>query len=522
MTSFATGHTQNRPKINFCLPFTPFCCYTLYKVFFFVNQFLVSKTILMRPLSLRRKMHNYKKIIILGGGITGLTAAKELSEQYKDKVLVLEKENFLGGLAATLLKDGLRVDLGSHRIHPDYPKEVFDYIRNVLGIELLERPRKGALYIKGKFLHYPPSFMDFVRTFSVKKTMGLAISYTANIFRITKRRRMVNYQEAMIVSVGKRIYTTFYKNFAKKLWGLDPRKISIDGMRRRNVSFNLAFIKKSIFGQNRRFFYPRNGIGEIATKLEDRILYNGAKIIKNANIKGLLLDNGGITKLFVEDGKGNKSEVEVEVVVSTIPICSLFELVYGANKNMPSLQWRGMRIFYLYLKEHLEHESETFYFPELDIRFGRVSDVAKFSPYLNPLLSGTLLTIEIPCTPDEESWKISDDKLLTECLKKFVDIGIFKKEPTALKYFSIWIEKAYPVYDIKWKQNFSLIYDKLKNIDNLFSIGRKGLFLHCNIDHCIIQGRKMAEFIFKMMKLEKEKSLWDETSEKFMQFSARD
>ena len=53
--------------------------------------------------------------IIVGAGVAGLTAAHYLLKLTDIKPIVLEKENFIGGLARTMNFDGNRMDIGGHR-----------------------------------------------------------------------------------------------------------------------------------------------------------------------------------------------------------------------------------------------------------------------------------------------------------------------------------------------------------------------------------------------------------------------
>ena len=56
------------------------------------------------------------KPIILGAGLAGLSCAYKLATK-GIKVIVLEKENRVGGLAASSQADGLHYDFGPHRFH---------------------------------------------------------------------------------------------------------------------------------------------------------------------------------------------------------------------------------------------------------------------------------------------------------------------------------------------------------------------------------------------------------------------
>lgn len=284
---------------------------------------------------------------------------------------------------------------------------------------------------------------------------------------------------------------------------------------------NLKAIRKNLSGGDSFFFYPLRGTGEIAKKLEEKILRNGAKIMKSTIVKRLELEDARVSKVVVEDRHGKTAEIESAVVVSTVPIDSLFEFIYGQKKNAAYLRWRGLRLLYLYIRDSLEYKNDTFYFPELDIAFGRISDISKFSPYMKAPGKGTLLTIEIPCSPQDKLWDIQESELVKMCVNDLIKAGLLKKDPDIVKHFSIHLEKAYPIYEIGWTDKFYHIYNELRKVGGLFTVGRKGLFLHCNIDHCIIQGLELSAFVLRTMR-KRQDIAWNINAEKFMHFSARD
>lgn len=107
------------------------------------------------------------RIVVLGGGITGLTAAWELSKHSASSILVIEKGASAGGLAGSIRQRDRVFDFGSHRIHEQYVPEVFAVIKELLGDELLKRPRRGQIRIRGKFLDYPPSPIQILTGFGL-------------------------------------------------------------------------------------------------------------------------------------------------------------------------------------------------------------------------------------------------------------------------------------------------------------------------------------------------------------------
>ena len=57
-------------------------------------------------------------IVILGGGIVGLSVACDLSEKGRTLTIV-EKNPFVGGLARSVTRKGFIFDLGGHRFYSD-------------------------------------------------------------------------------------------------------------------------------------------------------------------------------------------------------------------------------------------------------------------------------------------------------------------------------------------------------------------------------------------------------------------
>ena len=460
-----------------------------------------------------------KKIVILGAGVTGLTIAAELSKKYKDKVLVIEKENFLGGLAATLSEDGLLVDLGSHRLHRETPLKVIHYIEKTTGEKLLKRPRKGKVYINNKFISYPPNVFGILEVIPIQEAINFCFSYLKH-FVLFFRKKGENFEEEMIRKGGKDIYESFYKDFAEKLWGRNPKDISIDAARKHRSYGNFFVIIKRLLRFNNYFFYPKQGIGQISDKLVDKTLGNRGNIIKGTSIKKVFLDNNRVAKIEIENSQGKRDIIDIDLLISTIPIDKLYSLVFNGKEDGCKLEWREVRIVYIVIKESLPYNNETYYFPSLYITLGRVSRLQKYSPYLNSHLDGTLLTIEIPFSTGDKIYNMEDPELLELCLKDLKKVGILKNYSEVLRYFSLKLEKSYPLYVTGWRSNFFYIYDKLETINNLFTIGRRGLFLHCNIDHCIIQGLKLSELLLDDKW--RNRKLWDKEVREFLKFNPRD
>ena len=95
------------------------------------------------------------KIIILGGGISGLSLAWKLSSKGL-KVHVLESESEVGGLAGTLRKDGYCMDIGPHSFFSD-DSEIVDTVLELFDNKLIPKPREVKFLYQDRYLDYPLS-----------------------------------------------------------------------------------------------------------------------------------------------------------------------------------------------------------------------------------------------------------------------------------------------------------------------------------------------------------------------------
>ena len=101
-------------------------------------------------------------VVVIGAGPAGLMAAWHAARSGRS-VVVLEREERVGGLAGSVEVAGLRVDHGSHRLHPSTPPGLLAEIRTLLGDDLQVRPRHGRIRLAERWLGYPLWPLDLVR-----------------------------------------------------------------------------------------------------------------------------------------------------------------------------------------------------------------------------------------------------------------------------------------------------------------------------------------------------------------------
>src|SRR5438105_11173967 len=132
-------------------------------------------------------------IVILGGGPAGVGAAYWLASRSLAQVTLLERNGWVGGNAGSFELAGLRVDYGSHRLHPGANTEVLRQIRELLGDDLLDRPRHGRIRLRGRWVQFPLKPVDLLFRVPPGFAAGVAADGARKLVRLASpcARRVV-------------------------------------------------------------------------------------------------------------------------------------------------------------------------------------------------------------------------------------------------------------------------------------------------------------------------------------------
>jgi len=113
--------------------------------------------------------------VVIGAGPAGLTAALEFV-RHGHVPLVLEKTPIVGGTARTESYQGFSFDMGGHRFFTksDAVNRVW---QDLLGAELLLRPRLSRIFYRRRFFAYPPQLWDALVGLRPRESVRVLASY---------------------------------------------------------------------------------------------------------------------------------------------------------------------------------------------------------------------------------------------------------------------------------------------------------------------------------------------------------
>ena len=174
------------------------------------------------------------RIAVLGGGPAGVGAAYMLGRSGKAKPLLLERADRAGGNSGSFLLDGVHCDFGSHRLHPASDPEILSMIKDLLGDELLVRPRHGRIRLKGSWIHFPLKPVDLLMRMPKSFAFGLLRDMAAKPFRKgTANPEDETFATILHKDLGPAMCEGFYYPYMRKLWALPPEELAVTLARRR-------------------------------------------------------------------------------------------------------------------------------------------------------------------------------------------------------------------------------------------------------------------------------------------------
>ena len=425
---------------------------------------------------------NNKSIVIVGAGISGLTIGYELVKK-GFKVVVVEKENTVGGLAKSFKYDSCTFDIGPHRFFTSV-SWITRFIKRILRDDIVTIPRDSKVYFKGKYHQWPlrPNiFFNLPLSFQVKTVRDL-------IFKIFKKNKNAsNFQEGVLNNYGPTIYKSFFREYTKKFMGISPNMLDVDWA---NTGMAMAIIDKQLphthlwdlFRLSIKpqlsptlFLYPKGGIGSFCDYLMEGILKEGGIILTGENIKNITCKNEKIQSLST-----NNETLECDKLIWTGSINDITRLLNFSETN---LKYLSLISYNIVLNNRTRDFFQWCYFGEKDIIFNRVTNPVMFDESLVPK-NKSGLCVEVTCKENDEVWN-HPDKLVDRIKQDLIKVGLIGKRED-IDFTNIErVLNAYPIYDLGYSHRLRKVKNDLGIYKNLILAGRTGLFWYKNMDECI-------------------------------------
>lgn len=426
------------------------------------------------------------KVVVLGAGLAGLSAAWHLKER-GIRAPVFEKENTAGGLCRSKQIKGFVFDYDGHLLHfrDNYARRL---VQRLLKGNLARHQRSAWINNFGILSQYP--FQANLHALP----KPIAIECLWGFIQINNSRTnnsCKNFLKWINTAFGKGIARHFMIPYNRKFWATSLSRMSCPWSDKFIPQPNLSGVvngffnsNKNRFGYNAIFWYPKKGgIGQLARVFEEQV----GGISKNCRISRIDLRKKEVTIT----GMGKK---RFDNLILTIPLPELIKIVKPLPdkiaESLKKLRWNSIFNLNLGVEGPCQNGKHWVYFPHKETVFFRAGFFHNFSASAVPSGKSSLY-VEVSYSKDKP---INRAKITKQAINDLYKIGILNKKNKVSVLDVNDIKYGYPIYD----RHHGRATQEIKNFllsHNIITCGRYGSWQYMSMEDAILDGRRAAEEI---------------------------
>ena len=433
-----------------------------------------------------------KKVVILGGGLAGVSAGYHLVESGGDPIL-FEKDSAIGGLCRSFTQDGFTFDCTGHLIHLKnaYTKEL---VAKILPDAFNAHERLAAIHSKSVTTPYP--FQANTYGLPPEVVKECVVGFVESM-RASPNGGPKNFHEWVLTTFGTGIAKHFMLPYNEKFWKQELRNITSDWVSwsipkptlEEVVNGALGLTNKGM-GYNPKFIYPKTGGIDCLPQALARPI---RRVHTNESVESI-----DPKKKCIRMANGR--EETFDFLITTLPLPTAFGMLRDTPDTLTANAGRLHAISVLNINIGVDRpgisNQHWIYFPEDQYVFSRIGFPMNFSNAVAPAGTSSIY-IEITRQPHE---KLNVNEMFERSVLDLQKCGILQSGDRILTKHVLDIRFAYVVFDEHRQAHIQNLVDYLESRD-IFTAGRYGKWDYYSMEDSILSGKSAAEKVLKKMQL---------------------
>jgi protoporphyrinogen oxidase len=423
------------------------------------------------------------RVVVLGGGWSGLVAAIRAKSLYPAADVVCVDRDFGGGLLRSELISGYLFDVGGSHVVFSGRRDVVEGILS-LGGEWVSRERASFVLLGGTFVPYPFENGIYVLPPEKRARYGLSL-----IRALTERRdeRPKNFGEWLLRTFGREVAEDYLIPYNEKIWKRPLDRISADWVyipgrlplpSLEDFVRAVAGIPTVGYREQAVFYYPRRGgimkQWEAAYRRAEAlgVRFLRMRVVEVKRVGGEFLVNGCL---------------RADRVVSTLPLREaprVFGLPEEAFKAAERLDYNSVVVVGVGLRREAPRRHWV-YVPDKRYPFHRYAWISNYGEDTPPGRSALVAEVTVP--PGRE---VDLEGLKQEVVQGLAEIGELREEDVDV--LAAWFHGyGYPVYTLTHSSDVATLERCLREL-GVVPFGRWGGWQYWNTDRIFEEAQKLT------------------------------
>lgn len=425
------------------------------------------------------------RIVIIGAGLTGLSAAYHLEKQGYFDYALFEKEPIPGGLCRSVVQDGFTFDYTGHLLHinDDYFRS---FIEKIIGFEQFNViQRKSFIYSQETFTKFPYQ----INLYGLPADT-IAECIEGYVLRNKTDKNPKTFVDWTLSNFGAGFAKHFFFPYQGKIFAYDIEKLTASWTGRFVPQTSLKQIIQGAtqnldepIGYNAQFFYPKNGgimawVHKIAQQLIKPL--HTEFCVKQIDLKKKVIHftNGHIEPY--------------DSLINTMPLDTFLRLSHSTitsklKQAVNYLKCNSVVNFNLGINKPNISDKHWVYFPETKYPFYRIGFSHNFATSMAPAGCSSLYG-EFAHFNKSPEW--IEQTLAISLAQTKQWLGIDDADIITQKI--LHISHAYVIYDAWRDENLPKLLTQLNEL-GVHSIGRYGAWKYASMQEAVLDGKSTAE-----------------------------